>query len=215
MAISASDVAALRKQTGAGMMDCKKALVATEGNFEKAVEWLQKKSLAAVGKRASKVAAEGTIVSYVHGGRIGVLLEVNCETDFVGRGEDFQEMARNIAMHIAASAPQYIEVSEIPEEYTAKQAEIFLAQLAGEKKPQHILEKIVEGRVAKWQKEICLLEQDYVRDPDLTVGEYVASVASTTKENIKVRRFTRYELGDGIERETSDFASEVAAATQV
>lgn len=214
MSITAQAVSELRKQTGAGMMDCKKALTETEGDFAKAVEWLQKKSLAAVGKRAGKVAAEGAVGAYIHSGRIGVLIEINCETDFVGRGEQFQALVKDVAMHIAAANPQYVDVSEIPADYVAKQQEIFLAQLAEEKKPAHILEKIVEGRVAKWKKEVCLLDQPYVKNPDQTVAEYVASVAATTKENIKIRRFARFELGDGIERETSDFASEVAAAAQ-
>lgn len=212
MSISAKQVAELRRTSGAGMMDCKKALVATEGDIAKALEYLQKKSLASAKKRADKIAAEGAVVSYIHSGRIGVLIEVNCETDFVGMGEVFQSMARDVAMHIAAMNPTYLDDSEIPADLVASQRDIFLGQMVDSGKPEHILGRIIEGKLAKWKKEICLLDQKFVKDNDKTVGEYVTSVAAQIKENIKVRRFVRFELGEGIEKKVEDFAAEVAAA---
>lgn len=197
-------------------MDCKKALVETDGDMNAAAEYLAKKNLAAAGKRANKVAAEGSVGAYVHGGRIAVLVEINSETDFVGRSDGFQALVKDVAMHIAASAPTYLDDSEIPEEVTAKQSEIFLAQLADSGKPEHILPRIVEGKVKKWKSEICLLDQAFVKDTDKTVRQHVTEVASTIKEKITVRRFVRYELGEGIERAaTEDFAAEVAKAAEV
>ena len=213
MSISAKDVAALRRQTGAGMMDCKKALVESEGDIGKAKEYLQKKSLAAIGKRADRTAAEGVVGSYIHNGRIGVLVELNSETDFVARNEDFQRLAKDVAMHIAATNPEYVDSSEIPAAYVAKQKEIFLAQMEDAGKPANILERIVEGKLKKWKSEICLLDQAFVRDTDKTINELVIEVAAVVKENIKIRRFVRFELGEGIEKEETDFAAEVAAAT--
>ena len=214
MAISAKDVAALRKQTGAGMMDCKRALTEADGNMESAAEILAKKNLAAVGKRADKIAAEGSVGAYVHGNRIGVLVEINSETDFVGRSDEFQALVKDVAMHVAAINPTYLDDSEIPPATTAKQKEIFLAQMANEGKPEHILERIVEGKLKKWRKENCLLDQPFVKDSDKTVAEHVAEVAAGIKENIKIRRFIRFELGEGIERATEDFAAEVAKVVQ-
>lgn len=212
MAISAKDVAALRKQTGAGMMDCKKALVECDGDMAKAAEYLQKKNLAAVSKRAGRVAAEGRVGAYIHGGRIGVLVEINSETDFVGQGEQMGALVKDIAMHVAAANPTYLDDSEIPAEVVAKQQEIFLAQLADSGKPEHILGRIIEGKIKKWKTEVCLLEQPFVKDTDKTVRQHVTEVASVIKENIKVRRFVRFELGEGIEKKQDDFAAEVAAA---
>ncbi|MGK0359802.1 MAG: elongation factor Ts [Bradymonadia bacterium] len=211
MSISAKQVAELRRTSGAGMMDCKKALVATEGDIAKALEYLQKKSLASAKKRADKIAAEGAVVSYIHSGRIGVLIEVNCETDFVGMSEVFQSMARDVAMHIAAMNPTYLDDSEIPADMVASQRDIFMGQMVDSGKPEHILGRIIEGKLAKWKKEICLLDQKFVKDNDKTVGEYVTSIAAQIKENIKVRRFVRFELGEGIEKKVEDFAAEVAA----
>lgn len=213
MSISAKDVAALRKQTGAGMMDCKKALVESEGDLAKAQEYLQKKNLAAIGKRAGRIAAEGVIGSYIHNGRIGVMVEINSETDFVARNEEFQRLARDVAMHIAAANPEYVDDSEIPADYVAKQEEIFLAQMENSGKPEHILGRIVEGKIKKWKSEICLLHQPFIRDTDKTINQLVVDVASIVKENIKIRRFVRFELGEGIEKVEQDFAAEVAAAT--
>ncbi len=214
MAISAKDVAALRRQTGAGMMDCKRALTEAKGDTEQAIEILQKKNLAAAGKRSGRIAAEGSIGSYIHDGRIGVLLEVNSETDFVGRSDKFQTMVKNLAMHIAAVNPDYVDDSEISTALISKQEEIFLAQMEGSGKPEHIMGRIIEGKIKKWKKEICLLDQPYVRDTDISVGQYVTQVAAALKENIKVRRFVRYELGEGLEKRKDDFAAEVAGAVQ-
>ena len=214
MAISAKDVAALRRQTGAGMMDCKRALTEAKGDTEQAIEILQKKNLAAAGKRSGRIAAEGSIGSYIHDGRIGVLLEVNSETDFVGRSDKFQTMVKNLAMHIAAVNPDYVDDSEISTALSSKQEEIFLAQMEGSGKPEHIMGRIIEGKIKKWKKEICLLDQPYVRDTDISVGQYVTQVAAALKENIKVRRFVRYELGEGLEKRKDDFAAEVAGAVQ-
>ncbi len=215
MAISAKQVAELRKKTGAGMMDCKKALVESDGDITKAEEYLQKKNLAAIGKRAGRVAAEGVVGSYIHNGRIGVLVEINSETDFVARNEDFVRLAKDVAMHIAASAPEYVEESEIPGDLVAKKREIFLAQMEDANKPANIMERIIDGKIKKWKSEICLLDQKFIRDTDKTVNQLVIDVASVVKENIRIRRFTRFELGEGIEKATQDFAAEVAAATQV
>lgn len=212
MAVTAKLVSELRAKTGAGMMDCKKALVECDGDMGKAVEYLQKKSLAAVAKRAGKVAAEGAVYSYIHDGRVGAMVEVNSETDFVARGEAFQAMIKNVAMHIAASNPLYLEPSEIPEEVTEKQKEIYAAQLLAEGKPEAMIEKIMTGKLKKWHSDVCLLNQAYVKDDKMTVAEYVTEVASTIKENIKIRRFVRFELGEGIEKKEEDFAAEVAAA---
>jgi elongation factor Ts len=215
MEISAKHVKALREKTGAGMMDCKKALAETNGDMDLAIEYLQKKSLASVSKRADKVAAEGQVAAYIHtGGRIGVLIEVNCETDFVGRGDQFGLLVRDVAMQIAATNPLYLDESQIPAEVLDKQREIFLAQLADSGKPANMLDRIVEGKVAKWKKEVCLVDQPFVKNPDQSVSQYVAELASTIKENIRIRRFVRFELGEGIERVETDFAAEVAAAAQ-
>lgn len=212
MAISAKDVAALRKKTGAGMMDCKKALTEAEGDLAKAEEVLLKKGLAAAAKRSDRVAAEGLVESYIHhGGRIGVLVEVNCETDFVAKTEAFQQLVRDVAMHIAATNPNYLDVSEISEDAVEKQKELFLAQNEDTGKPAHIMEKIITGKIAKWKKEQCLVDQPFVKDPDVTVGQYVVNAAASIKENVKIRRFVRFELGEGIEKKVDDFAAEVAA----
>ena len=215
MAISAKQVSELRRKTGAGMMDCKKALVECDGDVAKAEEFLQKKSLAAVGKRSGRVAAEGLVGSYVHMGRIGVIVEINCETDFVARNEDFQALVKDVAMHIAAANPDYVRDSEIPANVVAKQEEIFKAQLAESGKPEHIWGKIIEGKLRKWKSEICLVDQAFVKDPDRSVGQVVTDTAGTIKEKIEIRRFSRIELGQGIEKEETDFAAEVAAASAV
>ncbi len=212
MAITAKLVSELRAKTGAGMMDCKKALVENDGDMTKAVEYLQKKSLAAVAKRSGKVAAEGAVYSYIHDGRVGAMVEVNSETDFVARGEQFQAMIKNIAMHIAASNPLYLDANEIPEDVTAKQKEIYAAQLLAEGKPEAMIDRIMTGKIKKWHSDVCLLNQAYVKDDKLTVEQYIIEVASTIKENIKLRRFVRFELGEGIEKKEEDFAAEVAAA---
>jgi elongation factor Ts len=213
--ISAKLVKELREQTGAGMMDCKKALAETDGDMTKATEWLRKKGIASADKKQGRVAAEGLVDSYIHtGGRIGVLVEVNCETDFVARREEFHELVRNIAMQIAACPNvEYVKVEDIPDSITAKEKEIEMGRddLAG--KPDNIKEKIVEGRIEKRKKDISLLPQPYIRDQSITVEELVKQSVSQLGENIQIRRFTRFVLGEGIEKEATNFADEVAAQT--
>jgi elongation factor Ts len=213
--ISAKLVKELREKTGAGMMDCKKALAENNGDMTKAIEWLRQKGIASAAKKQGRVAAEGLIDSYIHtGGRIGVLVEVNCETDFVARREEFQQLVRNIAMQIAACPNvEYVKVEDIPEEVAAKEKEIEMGRddLAG--KPDNIKEKIVQGRVEKRLKEMSLLAQPYIRDQSITVEELVKQSIAQLGENIQVRRFTRFVLGEGIEKEESNFAEEVAAQT--
>ena len=211
--ISAKLVKELRDQTGAGMMDCKKALKESEGDISKATEWLRQKGLASAGKKAGRVAAEGLVGSYIHtGGRVGVLVEVNCETDFVARREEFQDLVRNIAMQVAACPNvEYVKVEDIPPEIAEKEKEIEMGKddLAG--KPDNIKEKIVQGRIEKRLKELSLMDQPYIRDQSISVEELVKQNVALLGENIQVRRFTRYVLGEGIEKEESNFAEEVAA----
>jgi elongation factor Ts len=213
--ISAQLVKELREKTGAGMMDCKKALAETNGDITKAVEWLRQKGITAAGKKQGRVAAEGLVESYIHtGGRIGVLVEVNCETDFVARGDDFKELVRNVAMQIAACPNvDYVRVEDIPEEVVAKEKEIEMGRddLAG--KPDKIKEKIVQGRIEKRLKEMSLLPQPYVKDQSITVEELVTQSVAKLGENIQIRRFARFVLGEGIEKQESNFADEVAAQT--
>lgn len=212
--ISAKDVKALRERTLAGMMDCKKALEANEGDLDKAAEWLQKKGLSEVGKKAGRVTAEGRVQSYIHmGGKIGVLVEVNCETDFVAKGEDFGEFVKDVSMQIAAANPDYLKREDVPEDVIAKQREIYRAQVIESGKPEKIADKIVDGKINKWYSEICLMEQPFVKEPKMTVEDLRASVVQKSGENVSVRRFTRYELGEGIEKKQADLAAEVAAMT--
>jgi elongation factor Ts len=211
--ISAKIVKELRDKTGAGMMDCKKALAECAGDMTKASEWLRQKGIASAEKKSGRTAAEGAVGSYIHtGARVGVLVEVNCETDFVARGELFQELLRNVAMQIAACPNvEYVTTEEIPEAVVEREKAIEMGRddLA-DKKPEMRV-KIVEGRIGKRLKELALLEQPFIRDPNVTLGEMVKQAAGTTGENIRVRRFTRYTLGEGIEVEKADFATEVAA----
>jgi len=211
--ITAKLVKELRDKTGAGMMDCKKALNETDGNIEKAVEWLRKKGIASAEKKSGRVAAEGSIGSYIHtGSRVGVLIEINCETDFVARGEIFQSLLKDIAMQVAACPNvEFVSLNEIPPEVINKEKQIEMGRddLAG--KPEQIKEKIVEGRISKRLKELVLLEQPYIKDSALTVEQLVKETAGKIGENIKVRRFTRYTLGEGIEVKQVDFADEVAS----
>ena len=213
--ITAKLVKDLRTQSGAGMMDCKKALTETDGDMTKAMEWLRQKGIASAGKKQSRVAAEGLVDSYIHtGGRIGVLVEVNCETDFVARGDQFKELVRDIAMQIAACPNvEYIKVEDIPEAIAAKEKEIEMGRddLAG--KPDNIKEKIVEGRIGKRLKELSLLDQPYIKDQSITVAELVTNTVAKLGENIQIRRFHRFVLGEGIEKEETNFADEVAAQT--
>ncbi|MCS5700688.1 translation elongation factor Ts [Cyanobium sp. FGCU-52] len=211
--ISAKLVKDLRDKTGAGMMDCKKALAETKGDTEKAIEWLRQKGIASAEKKAGRTAAEGAIGSYIHtGARVGVLVEVNCETDFVARGEIFQELLRNVAMQIAACpGVEYVTTEQIPAEVAEREKQIEMGRddLAGKK--EEMKEKIVAGRIGKRLKELALMDQPYIKDSSVTVAELVKQVAGKVGENIQVRRFTRYTLGEGIEVEQADFAAEVAA----
>ncbi len=212
MSISAKTVKELRDRTGAGFMDCKKALAENDGDMELAVEYLQKKQLASVSKKAGRIAAEGIIGSYVHGGgSIGVLVEINCETDFVARNEDFIAFARDLSMHIAASNPEVVREDELPAALVAKQSEIFKGQAMEEGKPEHIAEKIIVGRIAKWKKEVCLVNQPFVKDTDKTVGDLEVELTARIGEKIRIRRFVRFEVGEGLEKRNEDFAAEVAA----
>ena len=211
--ITAKLVKELRDKTGAGMMDCKKALNETDGDVDKAIEWLRKKGIASAEKKSGRVAAEGSIGSYIHtGSRVGVLLELNCETDFVARGEIFQSLLKDVAMQIAACPNvEYVSIDEIPNEVVKKEKQIEMGRddLAG--KPDQIKGKIVEGRIAKRLKELALLDQPYIKDSSITVEQLVKQAAGKIGENIKVRRFTRYTLGEGIEVEKLGFADEVAS----
>ena len=211
--ITAKLVKELRDKTGAGMMDCKKALNETDGDVEKAMEWLRKKGIASAEKKSGRVAAEGSIGSYIHtGSRVGVLLELNCETDFVARGEIFQSLLKDVAMQIAACPNvEYVSIDEIPNEVVKKEKQIEMGRddLAG--KPDQIKEKIVEGRISKRLNELVLLEQPYIKDSSLSVEQLVKETAGKIGENIRIRRFTRYTLGEGIEVETVGFAEEVSS----
>lgn len=213
--ISAKDVAALRKTTGAGMMDCKKALTEAGGDLGKATEWLRQKGIASAEKKAGRTAAEGSVGSYIHtGARVGVLVEINCETDFVARGEVFQELVRNVAMQIAACPNvEFVSTNDIPAAVAERESAIEMGRDDLGNKPEAMKAKIVEGRVAKRLKELALLDQPFIKDSSLTVAEMVKQVAGTIGENIQVRRFTRYTLGEGIEVQKTDFAAEVAAMT--
>ena len=219
MEITAQMVKSLRDKTNAGMSDCKKALVEADGNEEKAIEVLRKRGQATAAKRLDKVAAEGAVGSYIHmGGKIGVLIEVNCETDFVARTEGFQHFVKDVAMHICASEPQYVSKAEVPADVVAKEREIAQGQATADpknaSKPANIIEKMIEGRLEKFFSESVLLEQPFVKDQAITVGELVTKLTAATGEKISIRRFTRYKMGEGLEKRSEDFAAEVAAAIQ-
>jgi elongation factor Ts len=194
--IKAAQVKELREKTGAGMMDCKKALMECNGDAEKAIEYLREKGLAAAAKRAGRATGEGVIDSYIHGGgKIGVLVEVNCETDFVARTQQFRDFVHNIAMQIAAANPQYVERSQVPTAIVEHEREILRSQALNEGKPEKIVDKIVEGRIEKYYEEVCLLEQPYIKDPDLTINDLLTEQIATLGENINIRRFVRFTLG--------------------
>lgn len=214
--ITAGAVKSLREKTGAGMIDCKNALVEAGGIEEQAIELLRKKGMATAGKKAGRVTAEGAVGSYIHmGGKVGVLVEVNCESDFVARGEEFQQLVKDVAMHIAASSPSYLNRDEVPQDVVAKEKEITLEQLKNDpknaNKPADVMDKIIEGRLNKFFEEVALLEQPFVKDPAKTIGELIAEKIGTIKENISIRRFTRYKMGEGLEKKADDFAAEVAS----
>jgi len=212
MEITAQMVKQLRERTGAGMMDCKSALNETKGDMESAVDYLRKKGLAAAAKKAGRVAAEGAVGSYIHGGgKLGVLVEVNCETDFVARTEEFQELVRDIAMHIAAAEPRAVRREEVTPEDLDRERAIFRDQALAAGKPANIVDRIVDGKIEKYFSEFVLLEQPFVKDPDKTVGQLVTEKIAKIGENIQVRRFVRFKLGEGIEKRQDDFAAEVLA----
>jgi elongation factor Ts len=196
MTVTADQVKQLREQTGAGMMECKKALVEAEGDFDRAVDTLRKSGIARAEGRASRAASEGLVESYIHpGNRVGVLIEVNCETDFVARTEEFQELVKNLAMQAAAAGAEFTRREEIPAERVQRERDIFAGQVAGQGKPPAVVEKIVEGKLNKFYSEICLMEQPYIRDDKISVSDLITQVASKTGENIVVRRFARFRLG--------------------
>ena len=215
MSISAGLVKELRERTGAGMMDCKKALSETGGDIEKAAVYLREKGLAAAAKKAGRIAAEGVVESYIHGGgKIGVLVEVNCETDFVAKTDEFRGLVRDIAMQVAAAKPEFVRREEVPTEDLEKEKEILRAQALNEGKPAKIVDKMVEGRIEKYYKEMCLLEQPFIKDTNMTVQQLVTEKIAKIGENINIRRFARFELGEGIQRKQSDLAAEVEAMTR-
>ena len=212
--ISPAAIKALREKTGAGMMECKRALTEAEGDEEKAIEFLRKQGLASATKKAGRIAAEGLVDSYIHaGGKIGVLVEVNCETDFVARGEEFRTFVHDLAMHVAAAEPRFLNKEEVSQDVLDKEREIALEQARNDpknaNKPEQVLEKIVEGRMGKFYQEVCLMEQPFVKDQNMTVGQLVTSMISKTGENIKVRRFIRFKMGEGLEKRVSDIGADV------
>jgi elongation factor Ts len=214
MSFTAQDVKALRDRTGLGMMDCKKALEENAGDMEKAVDWLRKKGLAAAAKKADRIAAEGIVESYIHpGGRVGVLIEVNCETDFVAKTENFQRMVKEFAMHVAAHdpAPLFVSKEEVTRDFLEKEKEIARAQAEATGKPASVVDKIVEGKMNKIFEEVCLLEQSFIMNGDITVSEHLSQKTAEIGEKLSVRRFTKYVMGEGLEKRKNDLAAEVAA----
>jgi elongation factor Ts len=209
--VSAQMIKDLRERTGAGMADCKKALTECAADMEKAIEYLRKKGIAQAAKKATRIASEGTIASYLHGSRVGVLVEVNCETDFVARNPDFQGFARELAMQVCAMNPQYVSQDEIPAAVLEKERAIRTEQAAQSGKPAAVVPKIVEGQMAKWAKEVCLLDQVWVKDPEgkKDIRSLLTDLVAKTGENVKVRRFVRYEVGEGLEKRADDFVAEV------
>jgi elongation factor Ts len=215
MEVTATSIKDLRERTGAGMADCKKALTETAGDMDKAIDYLRAKGLAKAAKKAGREATEGLVTSYIHaGGRIGVIVEINCETDFVARNEDFVAFTRDVAMQIAAMAPLYVRKEEVPADAVEHEKSVLVAKakedpkMAG--KPDQVLAKITEGQVTKWMKEICLLDQSFVKNPDKTIEQLQQELVAKIGENIKIRRFVRFELGEGLEKKKEDFAAEVA-----
>jgi elongation factor Ts len=196
MEINATVVKDLREKTGAGMMDCKKALTETQGDFEKAVVWLREKGMSQVAKRAGRSANQGAIASYVHGGKVGVLVEVNCETDFVAKTEDFQSLGKELAMQVAASSPKYVNREEVPTSELEQEKAIYLAEAKGSGKPEAVQQKIAEGKIEGYYKIVCLLDQPYIREPKKSVKQFVTEVAAKLGENVVVKRFSRLQLGE-------------------
>lgn len=212
--ITAQMVKELREATGAGMLDCKNALKESNGNIEEAVKYLREKGIAQSAKKQGRIAAEGIISSYIHGGRIGVIVEINSETDFVAKNAEFQEFAKDIAMQVAASNPKFLSIADVPAEEIEKEKEILRNQALNEGKPEKIVDKMVEGRIAKYYKEVCLLEQDFIRDPDMTVNDLLVEKTAKIGEKLSIRRFARFEVGEGMEKRVEDFAAEVEKQLQ-
>lgn len=213
---TSQDIVTLRKRTNAGMLDCKKALTETKGDLDKAAEWLREKGIAAAAKKADRIAAEGRVFFYDHmNGKIGTIVEINCETDFVARSEQFVELGKNIAMHVAAAKPSYVRIEEVPASVIEHEKEILKAQALNEGKPEHLVEKMVEGRIKKYYKENVLMEQEYVKDADKTITTLINEATLTIGEKITIRRFTRYEMGEGLEKRQDDFVAEVMSQSQV
>lgn len=210
MAISASLVKELREKTGAGMMDCKKALEQTNGDIDKAIDYLREKGLASASKKSGRIAAEGLVDAYIHGGRIGVLIEVNSETDFVAKNDEFKQFVKDMAMQVAASNPKVISRQDLSAEEIAHEREIQTNKVINEGKPAHVAEKIVEGRMEKFYEDVCLLDQPFIKDPSMKVKDVLAQLIAKIGENIVIRRFTRYEVGEGLEKKEENFAEEVA-----
>ena len=209
--VTATLIKDLRERTGAGMADCKKALTEVGGDMDKAIDYLRTKGLAKAAKKAGREATEGAIVSYIHGGgRIGVLVEINCETDFVARNEDFQAFTREVALQIAAMNPQFVRREEVSQDVIDREREVLVAKAKETGKPDAVVQKMVDGQITKWLKEICLLDQAWVKDGDKTIDQVQQELIAKIGENIKVRRFVRFELGEGLEKKKDDFAAEVA-----
>ena len=209
--VTATLIKDLRERTGAGMADCKKALTEVGGDVDKAIDYLRTKGLAKAAKKAGREATEGAVVSYIHGGgRIGVLVEVNCETDFVARNEDFQGFTREVALQIAAMNPQFVRKDEVSQEFIDRERAVLLAKAKESGKPEPVVQKMVDGQISKWMKEICLLDQAWVKDADKTIEQVQQELIAKLGENIKIRRFVRFELGEGLEKKKDDFAAEVA-----
>lgn len=216
MAVTAAAVKELREKTGAGMLDCKKALEEAGGNLEKAIDVLREKGLSAAAKKAGRAATEGLVESYIHaGGRIGVLVEVNCETDFVAKTDSFKEFVRDIAMQIAAANPRYVTREEVPQEELDREREVLKAQALNEGKPEHIVEKMVDGRLNKYYEDVCLLDQQFIKDPDKTIDQMLNEKVAQIGEKISIRRFARFELGEGLEKKEDNFVEEVMSQTKL
>ncbi len=215
MSFTAQDVKTLRERTGCGMMDCKTALTETNGDMDKAVDYLREKGMAKAAKKAGRIAAEGIVDSYIHmGGKIGVLLELNCETDFVARGDQFKNLAHDICLHIAAANPQYLTAEEVPADVIEKEKAILKAQALEEGKPEAIVERMVEGRIKSFYDDNCLLNQKFVKDPSKTINQLVVEATATIGEKISVRRFVRFEMGEGLQKKSENLADEVAAQVE-
>lgn len=213
MSFSANDVKELREKTGAGMMDCKKALTESNGDMEKAIDYLRAKGLSAAAKKQSRIASEGLIGSYIHNGKIGVLVEVNCETDFVAKNDDFQAFVKDVAMHVAAADPKFLNADEIDEGYKKREADIYTQQLIEQGKPEKMIPNIVKGKLDKLASEVCLLEQKFVKNPDITINDLLNDLTLKLGEKIAIRRFIKFNLGEGLEKRSDNFADEVAKIT--